>query len=105
MQAGSPEHSITYRAASYNGIDTACNGVLEVFLLNVNGKLSVSVDKGGGAADGVQPLVFSVWPFHADKLKDFIQKGIILRDPSGSAVGLVGNLLVQPRDITFVVKS
>ena len=59
LQAGSPEHSLTYRAGSYDGIGTAGNGVLEVLLLDVNGKLPVSVDKRGGAADGVHPLIFS----------------------------------------------
>ena len=72
LRARPPEHSKTYGAGSYNGIGTASNGILEVLLLDVNGKLPVSVDKRGGAADGVQSLVFSVGPFHTDKLKDLI---------------------------------
>jgi len=56
-----------------------------------------------GAADGVQPLILPAWPFHADKLEDLIQKGIMLRYPPGGAVSLVGELLAQLGDVIFVV--
>ena len=103
LRAGSSEHSITYGAGSYNGIGTAGNGILEVLLLDVNSKLPVSVDKWGGAADGVQSLVFSVGPLYTDKLEDFIQEIIIFMHPSGGAVSLVGDFLAQPGDVTFVI--
>ena len=101
--AGSAEHPVTHGAGSYDGIGAAGYGVFEILLLDVNGKLPVSIDKGSGAAEGVHPLILPGWPFHADKLEDLIQEGIIFMHPSGGAVSLVGNLLVQPGDIIFVV--
>ncbi len=72
LRAGTPEHSVTYWAGGYNGIGTAGNSILEVLLLDVNGKLPVSVDKRGSAADSVQSLVFPAGPLHADELEDLI---------------------------------
>jgi len=103
LRAGSPENSVTYGTGGDDGLGTAADGILEVALLNVNCKLPVSIDKGGRAADGIQSLVFSVWPFHADKLKDLVQICLILRYPPATAVGLVGNLLAQLGDVTRVV--
>jgi len=101
--AGPAEHPVAYRAGSYDGIGAAGYGVFEVLLLDVNGKLPVNVDEGPGAAEGVHPLILPGWPFHADKLEDLIQKGIIFMHPSGGAVSLVGDLLAQPGDFIFVV--
>lgn len=103
LRAGPSEHSITYGAGGYNGIGTAGNSILEVLLLDINGKLPVSIDKGGGAADSIQSLVFSAGPLHADKLEDLIQESVIFMHPSGGAVSLVGYLLAQCGYFTFVV--
>ena len=103
LPAGPPEHSVTYRTGRYDGIGTASNSIFEVVLLDVNGKLPVSIDKRGSAADGFQSLVFSVRPFYTDKLEDLIQKGFVLGYPSATAVGLIGNLLAQPGDIITMV--
>ena len=53
LRAGSPQHSVTYRAGSYDGLGTAGSGVVEVLFLDVNSKLPVGVDKRARAAESV----------------------------------------------------
>lgn len=101
--AGSAEHPVTHRAGSYDGLGAAGYGVLEVPLLDVDCKLPVSIDKGGRAAEGIQPLILPGWPLHTDELEDLIQERIILMHPSGGAVSLIGYLLAQPGDSIFVI--
>jgi len=103
LQTGSAEHSITYRAGSYNGIGATCNSVLKVLLLDIDGKLPVGVYNRRGATNGIQPLILPGWPFHANKLEYLIQEGVMLRNPSGGAVSLVGDLLAQPGDGILVI--
>ena len=77
LRGGSSQHRVTYWTDSYEGIGAAFDSVLNVFLLNINGQLSVCLDNWCGAADSVQSLISPGWSLSPDELEDLVQERIL----------------------------